>query len=72
MKCPLGATLNSAYVSTVVKLHFWFVLSGSVNRDLLEHLPFRILEGGVEDFIEQNLSFIRSSELAEHTGGVEV
>ncbi len=51
----LGAKLNRAYilhVSAVVKFHFWIVLSGSVNRDLLEHLPFGILQRGIEDFIE--------------------
>lgn len=46
---PLSCILDA---SKIVELHFWFLLADSVNLDLLEHLPFGILEGGVEDFIE--------------------
>ena len=73
---PVGCYTQSppliSHLSAIVETPLELLLAGSVNRDLFEHLPFGILEGGVEDFIEQNLSFIRSSELAEHTGAVEV
>ena len=47
-KSPLGIS----FVSAITETSFELLLAGSVNRDLLEHLPFGILEGGVENFIE--------------------
>ncbi len=53
---PLGCYTQSppriSHVSAIVETSFEPLLAGSVNRDLFEHLPFGILEGGVEDFIE--------------------
>jgi hypothetical protein len=53
---PVGCYTKSSprisNVSVIVKTSFELLLAGSVNRNLLEHLPFGILEGGVEDFIE--------------------
>ena len=53
---PLGCYIQSppriSHVSAIVETSFEPLLAGSVNRDLFEHLPFGILEGGVEDFIE--------------------
>ena len=50
--CYAKPPLGISYVSAITETFFELLLAGSVNRDLLEHLPFGILEGGVEDFIE--------------------
>ena len=71
---PVGCYTQSppliSHVSAIVETPLELLLAGSVNRDLFEHLPFGILEGGVEDFIEQNLSFIRSCRAHGRGGGL--
>ena len=52
MKCPQDATLKRRRASHMLAQSWKLLLFGSVNRDLLEHLAFGILEGGVENFIE--------------------